>query len=479
LILSEFIINNDYEVLTNNGFKNFSGIKKSINDKKIKFILINGKSITVTNNHKFYIFGNFIKAKDLREGDCLEYKGDNLIIKEIINNPSCTNKFYDLVEVEDGNHYTVSGVEVSNCAFIRSSLWDEFADSVFPAQDALANKQTILSSTPNGLNHYYHLVEGALKNMNGYKVVECTWDEVPRWNKDGSLKDPEVFKAEQIAKNGLIFWNQNFGAEFLGSSHTLVSGTVLKNINCMKDDEIIHNSLFEGLRIFEEPKQGHHYIVTSDPKKDGLDAVGVQVVDVTNLPFKQVAAANIMASYLVVPGRLFDLGNYYNKALVVCENNVGESIPSTLFYNYEYEGEVFVEKNKNGKPKNEMGIRTTTKTKRLGLTLLKKFIEEGNLIINDRKTLDELFNFIEKKKGTYAAEEGYHDDLVMSLMLAFAPFLDFKNFDDFRGFVEYLEKRKDEQEKEEQEAAEFLDLGFSSEEDEEETMGFTLGIWDE
>lgn len=376
--------------------------------------------------------------------------------------------------------YSIHLLYVDEVAFIGANLWEEFADSVFPAQDALMEKQTIMSSTAGGLNHWYHLVEGARKGKNGYMIEEASWTEVPRWHKDGSLKTPEEFKKEIIAKNGQMFFEQNFGNSFLGSSATLISGSALKNIQTMEEDEIIFDDIFDGLRMFEEVQPGHHYIVTSDPKKDGLDAVGVQVIDVTKLPFKQVATANIHESYLIVPGRLFDLGNYYNKALVVCENNVAESIPSTLFYNYEYEGEVFIEKDKNGKQKKEMGFRTTTKTKRLGLTLLKKFIEEGNLIINDRKTLDQLFNFIEKKNGTYSAEEGYHDDLVMSLMLCFAPFLDFKNWDDFRGFVEYLEKRKENEEEEEKEAADFLDLGFAPDDDiNDGPAGFTPGMWDE
>jgi len=64
----------------------------------------------------------------------------------------------------------------------------------------------------------------------------------------------------------------------------------------------------------------------------------------------------------------------------------------------------------------------------------------------------------------------------MSLMLVFAPFFDIKNWDDFRGFSDLLEKRAKQQENEERETAEFLDLGFNSEETSESP--FTEGIWD-
>lgn len=373
--------------------------------------------------------------------------------------------------------FSIHVLYIDECAFVKTNLWEDFADSVFPAQDALAEKQTIISSTPNGLNHYYWLVEGARKGTNGYGIVECDYKQVPRWNKDGSIKDPEVFKKEQIAKNGTIFWNQNFGGEFLGSSATLINGTVLKNIIPVEDDDIIYDTLFDGLRIFDKPKNGHTYILTVDPKIDGADLVGIQVVDVTALPFVQVAVANLTESYLLIPSRVYDLGLYYNQSMIIVENNIDMTIADALYYQYNYEGEVFKETRidqKNYRAK--LGARTTTKTKKNNTSLLKKFIEEGLLIIKDKKTLGELFNFIEKKNGTFSAEEGYHDDLVMSMSLLFFPFNNVKDWDDFKGFVDLVEGRKEAKENEEKELAEFLDLGFNSE-DTTFDSPFTEGVW--
>jgi len=373
--------------------------------------------------------------------------------------------------------YSVHCLYIDECAFIRPSLYEEFSDSVFPAQEALQEKQTILSSTANGLNHWYSLVEGARKGKNGYVLNECSWRDVPRWNKDGTIKDPDEFKKEQIAKNGVLYWNQNFENKFLGSSYTLISAETLKNIEPIDEEEVIFDTIFEGLRIFKEPQIGRQYIITCDPKKEGLDAAALQVIDVTKIPFEEVAAADIHESYLTLPGRLFDLGNYYNSAMVICENNIAESVPSTLFYHYDYEGEVFTEKDSKGKPKKEMGVRTTIKSKRLGLTMMKKFIEENSLIINDKKTQHQMFTFLEKSNGTFSAEEGYKDDLVMALMLLFFPFFEFKNWDDFRGFIDYMEKRKEQEQKQEQEAADFLDLGINDGTEENDSP-FTDDLWE-
>jgi hypothetical protein len=313
---------------------------------------------------------------------------------------------------------------------------------------------------------------------NGYNLCTASWEEVPRWRKDGRVKTSEEFKAEQVAKNGLMHFNQNFGNEFLGSSSTLISGTKLKSINYTKDDDIIFNSLFEGLKIYEEPIPGHHYILTADPKQDGIDSIGLHVIDATKLPFRQVAVAKLDESFVVIPSRIFDLGTYYNNAYLVQENNTEATLINLVVDQYEYDGEVFIERTKAGKLKRNLkGIRTTTRTKKLMCSFLKKFIEEDLLIIRDKQTLDEMFNFIEKSNGSYSAEDGYKDDLVMSLMLVFAPFLDVNNWDNFKGFADLIQQKAEEREKEEEDTMDFLDLSFNSDNDGTDSP-FTEGSWD-
>ena len=347
--------------------------------------------------------------------------------------------------------YSVHLLLVDEVAFIPTNTWNELSDSLFPAQDALAQKQKILISTPNGMNHWYHLVTGARNKTNGYRFFTSDWKQVPRYNKDGSVKDVEDFKAEIIQKNGKQFFAQNYALEFLGSSSTLISGEALKNIIPMDDSLVIYDSLFSGLRVFQEPIKNHSYIIGVDPKKEGIDKLAFQVIDVTNLPFKQVASFNSDISYLSAPSRIFDLGCYYNNAMIIVENNIDNSIVDALFYQYDYDGEIYKEDNKN-----ILGFRTTTKSKKILLSLLKKLIEENKFIIYDKKTIDEFFVFVEQKNGSFSAEDGYHDDLIMALMVSLAPFINIKQFDDFQGFVNYLDKKRIEKENEDEDFARFF-----------------------
>ena len=106
--------------------------------------------------------------------------------------------------------FTCNIIVVDETAFIRPNIWDEFADSIFPSQSGLAFKKTILISTANGLNHFFRYVEGARNGTNGFLNYEVDWRDVPRYHQDGTLKTPDEFQQEVIAKYGIIYWNQNY-----------------------------------------------------------------------------------------------------------------------------------------------------------------------------------------------------------------------------------------------------------------------------
>jgi hypothetical protein len=63
----------------------------------------------------------------------------------------------------------------------------------------------------------------------------------------------------------------------------------------------------------------------------------------------------------------------------------------------------------------KLGWDTNTATRPKMLQDLKDAVESGMLHLYHRKTVDELFSFIISKTGKAEAEQGAHDDLVMSL----------------------------------------------------------------
>ena len=122
---------------------------------------------------------------------------------------------------------------------------------------------------------------------------------------------------------------------------------------------------------------------------------------------------------------LSDTAKHYNEAFVLVEvNDIGQQVADILHQDLEYENMLATTvKGRAGQQisggfsgKSSMGIRTTKQVKRIGCSNLKDLLEQDKLIIQDYDTIVELSTFI-SRNGSYEAEEGSHDDLVMCLVL--------------------------------------------------------------
>ena len=441
--------NYKYSVLTSNGFVGFEGIKETIRKNNIKFYFNDTTNITVTDEHRFFVGKS--NAKIFRKANKLKI-GNKIDKKTIINieyDVECSNKFYDLINVENGNHYKTSGVTSHNCAFIRPSVWEEFIDAFLPSQASLSWKKNIILSTPKGMNHFYNLVKGASpkyntdgsgvkeKGNNGYSLFKVDWRDVPRYDHLGNRLSNENFMNNIIKKHGILYFKQNFSCDFLGSSHTLISSEKLANMTQLPIQETRDGKL----KIYEYPQKGHKYIFAVDPAKDGRDAFACQIVDITDFTFKQVAAAQIQIDYLLMPEFIFEWAEMYNNAYLIIENNegAGQSIADQLYKDYEYENLHFDKDSQSNKRKKYPGFRTTTRSRKLILQTLKLFIENDRLNICDASTMNEFLTFI-LVNNKYQADDGAHDDMIMSLALIFVPFCNARNFEDMKDLIKNLYK---------------------------------------
>ena len=247
----------------------------------------------------------------------------------------------------------------------------------------------------------------------------------------------------------------NHNCNFLGSSHTLISSEKLKQMESKEPDEIRDGKL----KIYKYPEKGHKYILTVDPSMGVQgDFFAVQIVDITDIKFKQVATARLNEEYLKLPEFLDEWGRYFNNALIIIENNTGsgQSIADILYQTYEYENLYFDKETKDKKRKKYPGFRTTAKSRKVILDNLKMFIENDKFEINDSDTITEFFQFILINKK-YQADEGCHDDMIMSLALTFAIFVDTKNFEDIIQLISDM--FSDEKDVSESQFSDYLSIG--------------------
>lgn len=237
-------------------------------------------------------------------------------------------------------------------------------------------------------------------------------------------------------EDGNLYYTNNIlshNCSFLGSSNTLIDSRKLQNLVHMQP--IVEQ---KSIKIFEQPIQGHVYVATVDVSAGlGQDYSIINVFDVTTSPYKQVMLyrnneINPSAFAMIIDG----IGKRYNYAYLVVESNNDGKIVCKELWELEYENMIntVAEKGENsikGGKRSSIGIMMTKLTKKVGCSKLKELIESNILIINCIDSITELGTFV-SNKGSYAAETGKHDDIVMTLVM-FAWFATTNYFTDITG----------------------------------------------
>ncbi len=104
--------------------------------------------------------------------------------------------------------YTVNIIYEDESAYIQSSLYSEYVDSVYPTMNSLIFKQVINSSTPKGMNHFFQLVNGATQTnkIGNTKEITIEADEdIEIGGNDLNYTPAELFEVVQQRKaKGLV-----------------------------------------------------------------------------------------------------------------------------------------------------------------------------------------------------------------------------------------------------------------------------------
>lgn len=311
--------------------------------------------------------------------------------------------------------YSISLLYLDEFAFVPSNIAEEFFTSVYPTISSGETSKILISSTPNGMNHFYKMWTDATENRNGFVSIEANWRQVPGRTQEWANEQLKVLGEEK--------YYQEMECEFHGSAGTLISGRILKTLTFKTPKT---GSTLLGLSIHQEPIKDNKYIMVVDTARGkGLDYSAFVVIDVTEIPYRVVAVyRDNEISPMVYPSIIKKIGEYYNQCYTLVEvNDNGQHIVESLFYDYEYENILCTaEVNKKMSltwsfgNKVDRGIRTTKSVKRMGCVMLKTLIENYKLIVEDFNIISELSTFI-NKGSSYEAEEGSHDDLVMCLVL--------------------------------------------------------------
>jgi hypothetical protein len=197
--------NNQFEILTDEGFKDFKGIIVGKNKSKI-ILYFKGGKLLCTPKHKIMINNfQFKYANDLQINNLIfgNIKIENI---EYIENDDLV---YEILDVEDIHRYFANGILSSQCLIIDEmssipyNLVDEFWKSTIPVISSSKKAKIFAVSTPRGSgNKFYDVWTSAMRGENNWHPERVDWFEIPgrneKWKKEmiNSLGSKEFFDQE-------------------------------------------------------------------------------------------------------------------------------------------------------------------------------------------------------------------------------------------------------------------------------------------
>nr|DAD96755.1 MAG TPA: Terminase large subunit [Podoviridae sp. ctdDI2] len=179
------------------------------------------------------------------------------------------------------------------------------------------------------------------------------------------------------------------------------------------------------LKIWEKPKPYKEYVIGADVA-EGLKGGDFSVATVVDVSTMEVVARWRGHCDPDKFGEILGaLGTYYNYALIGVEvNNHGlttvQKLRDTFYTNLYKRDRGYDEEWET--PTVNLGWKTDMRTKRLMVDDLIKLVRERVIKDKDIVFINEAFSYVRDERGRMNAEEGSHDDVVMSTAIAYQLF---------------------------------------------------------
>lgn len=318
----------------------------------------------------------------------------------------------------------------------------------------------IIESTANGYEYFKEMWDSAVAGENDFYPLFIGWNELKEYSmpytgfdltqeekdlqkqynltleqltwrrwciKNNCSNDINQFKQEYpicpeeaFLSTGNCYFNKE---NIINRINTAPESLVRGKFTCYYDGIRIRNQKFleqddGNIKIYEYPQKRVPYVLGGDTAGEGSDFFTAHVIN--NITGKQVAVLKQQYNEIEYVKQVYCLGMFYNCALVGLENNFS-TYPTQKLAELNYPNQ-FVRKKEdqyNNKYEKSYGFKTTTITRPYILGQLQEIVHDNIDVIQDKDTLREMLTFIVNDKGRAEAEEGYHDDLVMALAIAY------------------------------------------------------------
>lgn len=357
-----------------------------------------------------------------------------------------------------GRSSTIQYLHISEYAFWQGDK-KATLNGLMQAVPSTTNSMVIIESTANGYEHFRELWYRAVNGESDFIPLFVGWNELKEYSKPYTGFELTEYEKEIKARfkltNDQLQWrrwsieNNCSGDEdmfrqeypitpeeaFIGTGHCIFDQDILTkrmrdldkpytegNFEYDRVGNEISNIKFVkkkngNIRIYDTPVKGKTYAIGGDTAGEGSDYFAGQVIDSNG---KQVAILEHQFDEDMYANQMYCLGWAYNKAIMNVETNFS-TYPIKELEKMEYPNLWYreVEDSISKRKQKSYGFKTTKVTKPIIIGNLVKIARENPELINDKRTIQQMLTYVKNEKGGYEAESGYHDDLVMSLAIAY------------------------------------------------------------
>lgn len=353
--------------------------------------------------------------------------------------------------------FTVHVLYCDEFAHVQKNLLDNFYENAMPTISSMSDSKIIITSTPNGLNRFYHIYDEACKGENSYVPIRVDW-----WERPG--RDEAWMKATLKDVGGEASFMRQYGNSFMDSGYTLLGPRV---IELMKSTTTFVQKSFnapvgvpfmecfrwhEDFDTHELDRPDKRFLLSVDiAEGSGNDSSVIQIFDISLLQnnsndirdkIKLVQCGYWKSSEATIKQMaevLYCLSTYtmltYNHMINIEWNKYGESLYNYLFMvdgeMNQMEASSIINYNPTG---NIKGLVLTKDSKASCCQDFRVLESKRQIVLQDIDTVGEFANFSRKEgSSSYAAITG-HDDMAMSCVTASAAY----NNRQFQNFIEDL-----------------------------------------